>query len=66
MVYSMTGYAIKTHQILEDTFTIEVKTLNSKFFDFSIRCPEEIQSFEEDIKKISQKKTYSRKSRYKS
>ena len=56
MIYSMTGYAIKTQQILEDTFTIEVKTLNSKFFDFSLRCPEEIQSFEEEIKKISQKK----------
>jgi uncharacterized protein (TIGR00255 family) len=52
----MTGYAIKSQQISEDTFTIEVKTLNSKFFDFSLRCPEELQSMEEEIKKISHKK----------
>ena len=52
----MTGYAIKSQQILEDTFTIEVKTLNSKFFDFSLKCPEEIQSIEEEIKKIFKKK----------
>ena len=62
MVYSMTGYAIKTQQILEDTFTIEVKTLNSKFFDFSIRCPEEIQSFEEELKKFLKKNFFVEKS----
>ena len=56
MIYSMTGYATQSQEILEDSITIEVRTLNSKFFDFSIKCPELFSSLEEQIKKITKQK----------
>tara|TARA_B100001758_G_C18406354_1_gene612380 strand:- start:1587 stop:2570 length:984 start_codon:yes stop_codon:yes gene_type:complete len=55
MIYSMTGYAIQSQEIFEDTITIEVRALNSKFFDFSIKCPDYLLSLEEQIKKITKK-----------
>jgi len=52
----MTGYATQSQEILEDSITIEVRTLNSKFFDFSIKCPEHFLPLEEQIKKITKQK----------
>ena len=56
MIYSMTGYATQSQEILEDSITIEIRTLNSKFFDFSIKCPEHFFPLEEQIKKITKQK----------
>ena len=55
MIYSMTGYAVKSQEILEDTVTIEIRSLNSKMFDFSLKCPEAFFLLENQIKKISKK-----------
>ena len=55
MIYSMTGYAIQSQEILEDTVTIEVRSLNSKFFDFSLKCPDKFFYLEEQIKKSTKK-----------
>jgi len=51
----MTGYATQSQEISEDTITIEVRALNSKFFDFSVKCPDDFFSIEEQIKKITKK-----------
>ena len=56
MIYSMTGYAIKSEKISEELITIEVRSLNSKFFDFSVKCPDHFFFLEEEIKKITKKK----------
>ncbi len=56
MIYSMTGYAIKSEKISEELITIEVRSLNSKFFDFSFKSPDQFFSLEEEIKRIAKSK----------
>ncbi len=56
MIYSMTGYAIKSEKISEELITIEVRSLNSKFFDFSFKSPDQFFSLEEEIKRIAKRK----------
>ena len=56
MIYSMTGYAIKSEKISEELITIEVRSLNSKFFDFSFKAPDQFFSLEEEIKRIAKRK----------
>ena len=56
MIFSMTGYAIKSQTILEEIITIEIRTLNSKYFDFSFKSPEQFSFLEEKIKQTSKKK----------
>ncbi len=55
MIYSMTGYAVKSQEILKDTVTIEIRCLNSKMFDFSLKCPEVFFLLENQIKKLAKK-----------
>lgn len=55
MLYSMTGYAARSQEIFEDSITIEIRTLNSKFFDFSYKCPDKFIFLEEQIKKVIKK-----------
>tara|TARA_B100001250_G_C19761156_1_gene772519 strand:- start:433 stop:1278 length:846 start_codon:yes stop_codon:yes gene_type:complete len=52
----MTGYAIQSQEILEDSITIEIRSLNSKFFDFSVKCPDYFFPLEEQIKRITKQK----------
>lgn len=56
MIYSMTGYAVKSEKISEELITIEVRSLNSKFFDFSFKSPDQFFSLEEEIKRIVKRK----------
>jgi len=52
----MTGYAVKSEKISEELITIEVRSLNSKFFDFSFKSPDQFFSLEEEIKRIVKRK----------
>ena len=56
MIFSMTGYTIKSQTILEDIITIEIRSLNSKYFDFSLKCPETFSFLEEKLKQKIKKK----------
>lgn len=50
MIKSMTGYGSAAFENKECKVTIEVKTLNSKFLDLSLKLPKAAQEYELDLK----------------
>ncbi|MBI5238197.1 MAG: YicC family protein [Deltaproteobacteria bacterium] len=50
MPESMTGYGRAAFSIGDDTFTIEVKSLNHRYLDFNIRMPDRFSFLEPKIK----------------
>jgi uncharacterized protein (TIGR00255 family) len=46
MIKSMTGFGLATIADNQSTVTVEVKSLNSKFQDFSVRVPKVLSDFE--------------------
>ena len=56
MILSMTGYG-KSERITGDfTLTIEVRSLNSKYFDCQIKMPKEISAMEIELRKIGEQR----------
>ncbi|HCK99820.1 MAG TPA: YicC family protein [Candidatus Marinimicrobia bacterium] len=51
MIRSMTGFGKVERQLKSGVLTIEVRSENSRYFDFSIRCPEIFEAREEEIKR---------------
>ncbi len=56
MIYSMTGYGKSEVTIDHQPLTIEIKSLNGKNSEVSLRCPNYIKSKEIEIKKIVSEK----------
>lgn len=54
LVNSMTGFGLRTMHIGEVNLTIEIKTLNSRYLDFTAKLPHSIQALEGQIKGIIQ------------
>lgn len=55
MIKSMTGYA-KSNYIDENfNFDIEIKTINSRYLDFNIKMPYDLNFLEDSIKKLTKK-----------
>jgi uncharacterized protein (TIGR00255 family) len=52
MIYSMTGYGRETTSVHDTKITVEIKTVNHRFLDFSIRAPKELLALEESFKKM--------------
>ena len=52
MVYSMTGYGRKEINIDERVISIEIKTLNTKYFDVSFKLPSDLKFKEIEIRQI--------------
>ena len=50
MILSMTGFASRTFQFGEESYKIEVKSLNHRFLDLKIRTPREFASFDSAIR----------------
>lgn len=50
MIYSMTGYANKVFQIGTTTLQIDIRSVNQRFLDLTIKCPEELKVLEHDIR----------------
>jgi len=50
MIYSMTGYANRSFTFGDRIFQIEIKAVNHRFFDFSLKCNDEIKSIENEIR----------------
>jgi uncharacterized protein (TIGR00255 family) len=46
MIKSMTGFGLATITDDQSTITVEIKSLNSKFQDFSVRVPKALSDFE--------------------
>ena len=51
MIKSMTGYASESFVIKTTKFLVEIKSVNSKNIDLSIRIPQILKSFENDLRK---------------
>jgi uncharacterized protein (TIGR00255 family) len=52
MVYSMTGYGKGEVRVDAGVVAAEVRTVNHRFIDFSIRIPRQLNGYEKDIEKI--------------
>ncbi|MCC2624975.1 MAG: YicC family protein [Burkholderiales bacterium] len=50
MIYSMTGYANKVFQIGTTTLQVDIRSVNQRFLDLTIKCPEEFKALEHDIR----------------
>ncbi len=50
MIKSMTGYGSASFENSDCKLSIEVKTLNSKFLDLSLKLPKAIQEYEMEVK----------------
>ncbi len=55
MVLSMTGFGKGEARFKSGKVTVEIKTVNHKFFDATLRLPNGITAFEDRIKEILQK-----------
>ncbi len=52
MLLSMTSYGKASGPVGNQTLLVEIKTLNSKFFDLRLKVPPSLQDFELDIRKL--------------
>ncbi len=52
MIKSMTGFGRAERELGERSLSIEVRSVNSRFFDFSVRFPEMFESQEEEIRRL--------------
>lgn len=53
MVYSMTGFGKGEARPGAGTVTVEVRTVNHRYIDFSIRLPRPLNGYEKEIEKIA-------------
>lgn len=53
MIKSMTGFGNYTYKYQNITYTVEIRCVNSKQFDFSIKIPTEFKDKESEIRKIT-------------
>ena len=51
MIASMTGYGVAEGKLAQNIIKVEIRSLNSRYFDFSSRLPLAVTPFEGDIKK---------------
>ncbi len=56
MIKSMTGYGRAFKETSKRNFTIEIKSVNSRYLDLSIKIPRNLISLEDKIRKAIQKK----------
>ncbi len=52
MIHSMTGFASTVFSAGEDSFRIEVKSLNHRFLDLKLRIPRELQALEAPLRTL--------------
>ncbi len=46
MIYSMTGYAVATKDVLSGSLNIELRTVNNRYLDIQFRMPDEFRPLE--------------------
>ncbi|MEM7550393.1 MAG: YicC/YloC family endoribonuclease [Bacteroidota bacterium] len=54
MIYSMTGFGLSKQDLSFGAVTVEVKSINSKYFDFNLKASDDFQTKEFEIKSILQ------------
>ena len=50
MISSMTGFSFQEKKLTEGKLSIEIRTLNSRFFELQLRLGDELREFEQKIK----------------
>ena len=55
MIHSMTGYGKTTGEFGGKTISVEIKSLNSKFFDLNLRLPQAYKDKEMELRALLQK-----------
>ena len=60
MIKSMTAFGRAKHEGTEKDITVEIKSVNSRFFDCSVKMPRVYLSLEERIKNYVQKNAVAR------
>lgn len=56
MIKSMTGFGKASSKFKDGRITVEIKTVNHKFFDATLKLPETIAIFEERVKETLQRR----------
>ena len=51
MIRSMTGYGKSEKTIEQRTYQIEIKSVNHRYLDISVKMPKQLSYLEEEIKK---------------
>ncbi|GAB7126340.1 YicC family protein [Silvimonas sp. JCM 19000] len=46
MIFSMTGFSVAQRELPAGTLTVELRAVNHRFLDLTVRCPEEFRAFE--------------------
>lgn len=52
MIQSMTGYGKSERRLEQGTLSVEIRALNNRFLDISLRLPEMLETHEDEIKGI--------------
>ena len=52
MIYSMTGYAVKSLDIECGTLQLELKSVNSRYLDFHFRTADDLRSLEIPLREL--------------
>ncbi|HSG26984.1 MAG TPA: YicC/YloC family endoribonuclease, partial [Candidatus Krumholzibacterium sp.] len=55
MVTSMTGFGKGSARLGEGELTVEIRTVNHRFVDFSIRTPRPLSGYDSDIEKLARR-----------
>ena len=56
----MTGYGFISKEIKGNIIEIEIKSLNSKVFDYSFKIPKQLLKYENHLRNKLKKKAYKR------
>ena len=56
MIRSMTGYGKSEKSIEQRIYQVEIKSVNHRYLDISVKMPRQLSYLEEDIKKEISKK----------
>ncbi|HQO28027.1 MAG TPA: YicC family protein [Accumulibacter sp.] len=52
MIYSMTGYAAKSLEVASGTLNVELRSINSRYFDCHFRVCDELRSLEPSLREL--------------
>lgn len=52
MISSMTGYAVKTREVVRGSLQLELKSVNSRYLDFHFRVSEELRALEMPLREL--------------
>ena len=55
MIHSMTGFSSRSFTFKDETYKVEIKTLNHRFLDLKLRIPRDLNSFEPIFKPLVEK-----------